>query len=376
MSKHLVIAAAGTGGHVMPGVAVAKILISRGWTVSWIGTEQGMERRIVERQKIPFTALDFQGLRGKGLKTMLFGGFKLLKCIAQSRTILAQKHADAVFSTGGDPAVPVCFDFRKSTGGYIAVPVCLASGLKGIPYVLMNSDADPLLSIKMVQGNAAGVMCGFDGKAAKLAGDKGVVTGNPVRKEILAIPAPEERYQGREGRLKLLIFGGSLGAQVFNQNVPSSIAALPPEKRPEIIHQCGMKAVEEVKASYAALGIEAQVVPFIEDMAAAYVWADVVLARAGAISVSELTAAGVPSILVPLVTKTTSHQVGNAKYMQEAGAAIYLPQSELTTGKLTALLEGLNRKELLEMAKKAKALGKPDAAATVADFIEYVSNKE
>ena len=228
----------------------------------------------------------------------------------------------------------------------------------------------------MVQGNAAGVMCGFDGKAAKLAGDKGVVTGNPVRKEILAIPAPEERYQGREGRLKLLIFGGSLGAQVFNQNVPSLITALSPEKRPEIIHQCGMKAVEEVKASYAALGIEAQVVPFIEDMAAAYVWADVVLARAGAISVSELTAAGVPSILVPLVTKTTSHQVGNAKYMQEAGAAIYLPQSELTTGKLTALLEGLNREELLEMAKKAKALGKPDAAATVADFIEYVSNKE
>lgn len=360
MSKHLVIAAAGTGGHVMPGVAVAKILISRGWTVSWIGTEQGMERRIVERQKIPFTALDFQGLRGKGLKTMLFGGFKLLKCIAQSRTILTKKHADAVFSTGG----------------YIAVPVCLAAGLKGIPYVLMNSDADPLLSIEMVQGNAAGVMCGFDGKAAKLAGDKGVVTGNPVRKEILAIPAPEERYQGREGRLKLLIFGGSLGAQVFNQNVPSLIAALPPEKRPEVIHQCGMKAVEEVKASYAALGIEAQVVPFIEDMAAAYVWADVVLARAGAISVSELTAAGVPSILVPLVTKTTSHQVGNAKYMQEAGAAIYLPQSELTTGKLTALLEGLNREELLEMAKKAKALGKPDAAATVADFIEYVSNKE
>ena len=155
-----------------------------------------------------------------------------------------------------------------------------------------------------------------------------------------------------------------------------SVKDLPPEKRPEIIHQCGMKAVEEVKASYAALGIEAQVIPFIEDMAAAYVWADVVLARAGAISVSELTAAGVPSILVPLVTKTTSHQVGNAKYMQEAGAAIYLPQSELTTGKLTALLEGLNRKELLEMAKKAKALGKPDAAATVADFIEYVSNKE
>lgn len=359
-SKHLVIAAAGTGGHVMPGIAVAKILLSRGWTVSWIGTEQGMERRLVERQKIPFTALDFQGLRGKGLKTMLFGGFKLLNCIFKSKTILKEQKADAVFSTGG----------------YVAVPVCLAAGMKGIPYVLMNSDADPLLSVKMVQGNAAGIMCGFDGKAAKLAGNKGVVTGNPVRKEILAIPAPEDRYKGREGKLKLLIFGGSLGAQVFNENVPAAVAAIPESERPEIIHQCGIKAVEEVKTRYSELGIQAEVVPFIEDMAVAYEWCDVVLARAGAISVSELTAAGIPSILVPLITKTTSHQVGNAKYMEEAGASIYLPQNELAAGKLTGLLEGLNRTKLLEMAKKAKALGKPAAAETVADFIEYISNKD
>ena len=228
MSKHLVIAAAGTGGHVMPGIAVAKILRSRGWTVSWIGTEKGMERRLVERYGIPFHAFDFQGLRGKGLKTMLFGGFKLLSCIGKSRTILSGENADVVFSTGG----------------YIAVPVCLAAGLKGVPYVLMNSDADPLLSIKMVQGNAAGIMCGFDGKAAKLAGDRGVVSGNPVRQEILNIPEPQERYAGRTGRLNLLVFGGSLGAQVFNERIPPAIAMIPPEERPNIVHQCGIKAVE------------------------------------------------------------------------------------------------------------------------------------
>ena len=360
MSKHLVIAAAGTGGHVMPGIAVAKILRSRGWTVSWIGTEKGMERRLVERYGIPFHAFDFQGLRGKGLKTMLFGGFKLLSCIGKSRTILSGENADVVFSTGG----------------YIAVPVCLAAGLKGVPYVLMNSDADPLLSIKMVQGNAAGIMCGFDGKAAKLAGDRGVVSGNPVRQEILNIPEPQERYAGRTGRLNLLVFGGSLGAQVFNERIPPAIAMIPPEERPNIVHQCGIKAVESVKALYMELGVEAEVVPFIDDMAKAYQQADAVIARAGAISVSELTAAGVPSILVPLVTKTTSHQVGNAEYMQQAGAAIYLPQSELQPQKLKDILCGLNREKLLSMAEKAKRLGKPQAAETVADFIEYIARKE
>lgn len=360
MSKHLVIAAAGTGGHVMPGIAVAKILRSRGWTVSWIGTEKGMEWRLVERYGIPFHAFDFQGLRGKGLKTMLFGGFKLLSCIGKSRKILSGENADVVFSTGG----------------YIAVPVCLAASLKGIPYVLMNSDADPLLSIKMVQGNAAGIMCGFDGKAAKLAGDRGVVSGNPVRQEILNIPAPQERYAGRTGRMNLLVFGGSLGAQVFNERIPPAIAKIPPEERPNVVHQCGIKAVESVKALYRELEVEAEVVPFIDDMAKAYQQADAVIARAGAISVSELTAAGVPSILVPLVTKTTSHQVGNAEYMQQAGAAIYLPQSELQPQKLKDILCGLNREKLLSMAEKARELGKPQAAETVADFIEYIARKE
>lgn len=359
MSKNLAIAAAGTGGHVMPGIAVAKILRSRGWTVTWIGTEKGMERRLVEAQSIPFKALDFLGLRGKGLKTMLFGGFKLLASIAKSRTYLSEIKADVVFSTGG----------------YVAVPVCLAAGLKSIPYVLMNSDADPLLSIKMVQANAAGIMCGFNGKAAEMAGSRGIVTGNPVRQEIVDLPEPEKRYEGRSGKLRLLIFGGSLGAQVFNENIPKAISLIPEETRPIIVHQCGVKAVEEVTKRYKELGIEAEVVPFIDKMADAYLWSDVVIARAGAISVSELMVGGIPAILVPLVAKTTSHQVGNAKYMQEAGAAIYLPQTELTAEKLSNILMGLNRESLLEMAIRARSLGKSDAAKTVADFIEHVSQK-
>lgn len=354
MTKKLMIAAAGTGGHVMPGIAVAKILESRGWEVSWIGTEQGMERRLVERQGIAFNALNFQGLRGKGLKTMLFGGFKLLKCIFDSRRLLKENDTSVLFSTGG----------------YVAVPVALAAGVQGIPYVLMNSDADPLLSIRMIQGNAAGIMCGFDGKAAELAGDRGLVTGNPVRGEISALPAPAERYAGRKGPLQLLIFGGSLGAKVLNEVVPRAMAQLPQEKRPVITHQCGAGSVAAVSELYKQLGVEAEVVPFIDDMAAAYAKCDLVISRAGAISASELMSAGVPAIMVPLVVKTTSHQLGNARYVESAGAGICMMQDEMSAEKLAETVASLNREKLLEMAEKAKKLGKPHAAETVADFIE------
>lgn len=358
MTKKLVISAAGTGGHVMPGIAVAKILASRGWEISWIGTEQGMERRLVERQGISFDALDFQGLRGKGLKTLLLGSFKLLQCIFKSKNLLKQRKADVLFSTGG----------------YVSVPVALAARLEGIPYVLMNSDADPLLSIRMIQSGASGVMCGFDGKAAKLAGKKSVVTGNPVRNEISALPEPKVRYENQTGPLRLLIFGGSLGAKVLNEVVPLAMAQIPEEKRPIITHQCGVKSVEEVSTRYVQLGIQAQVVPFIDDMASAYQNCDLVISRAGAISVSELLSAGIPSIMVPLVVKTTSHQLGNALYVQEAGAGICLTQDKLNASTLAEMVGSLDRKRLLEMAENAKKIGKPNAANEVADFIESLIN--
>ncbi len=357
MSKRIVISAAGTGGHVMPGIAVARLLVSRGWEVYWIGTEQGMERRLVERAGFKFFALDFQGLRGKGWKTMLFGGFKLLASINASRKLLNELKPDVLFSTGG----------------YVSVPVCLAAGLKGIPYVLMNSDAAPLLSIRMILSNASGLMCGFDGKAARLAGDKAIVSGNPVRKEITAVPPPAERYIGRSGPLNILIFGGSLGARVLNETVPQAIALMPEDKRPKIVHQSGVKETEAVRERYAKLGIEAEVVPFIDDMGAAYSRCDLVISRAGAISVSELLAAGVPAIMVPLVVKTTSHQLGNAQYVQSHGAGICMPQSDLTAERLSEKLCSLDRSQLIEMAEKAKAMGRLHATETVADCLEKVA---
>ncbi|MCD8339320.1 MAG: undecaprenyldiphospho-muramoylpentapeptide beta-N-acetylglucosaminyltransferase [Burkholderiales bacterium] len=356
MTKTLVIAAAGTGGHVMPGLAVAKIMIERGWNVHWIGTKVGMERKLVEKYDIPFDELNFQGLRGKGLETMLTGGFKLVGSILRSRNLLKKCQADIVFSTGG----------------YVAVPVCLAAGAISIPYVLMNSDAEPLLSVKLVQGNSSGVLCGFQGLAADLAGNKALITGNPVREEIIKVRHPEVRYAEPKDKLDLLIFGGSLGAKVFNETAPRALALIPEDKRPNVVHQCGIKAVPDVEALYKELGVKAEVVPFIEDMAAAYEKADVVLARAGAISVSELTAAGVPAILVPLVVKTTSHQKGNAEYMSKEGAAVYLPQTELTPERLAEVIQELDRETLLEMAKKAKLLGHPGAATTAANFLEHI----
>ncbi len=356
MTKTLVIAAAGTGGHVMPGIAVANIMLERGWNVHWIGTKVGMERKLVEKDNIPFDALNFKGLRGKGIETMLTGGFKLVGSIIKSRSLLKKYDTDIVFSTGG----------------YVAVPVCLAAGSAGIPYVLMNSDSDPLLSVKMVQGNSSGVLCGFPGAAATLAGRKAIVIGNPVRSEILQVRRPEERYKDRTGKLNLLIFGGSLGAKVFNETAPRALALIPQEQRPKVTHQCGIKAVSEVKKLYEELGVEAEVVPFIDDMAAAYDNADFVLARAGAISVSELTAAGVPAILVPLVVSTTSHQKGNAEYMSKEGAAVYLPQAELTPERLAEVIQELDRRKLLEMAIISKELGRPHAAQTAADFLEHI----
>jgi len=355
--NHLVVVAAGTGGHVMPGIAVAEALRGRGWSVSWLGTQSGMERGLVERHGIAFDAIDFSGLRGKGLKTLLLGGFLLLRALWQSRARLRARSPKVVFTTGG----------------YVAVPAGMAASTLGVPLVLMNSDADSLLSTRLLSPIASGVLCGFDGAAAQKAGAKGLVTGNPVRAEIAAIPAPVQRYTGRSGPLRLLVVGGSLGAQVLNETVPAALARMPASQRPRVVHQCGAKNVETVQAAYRDAGVEAEIVPFIDDIARRYADADVVLCRAGAITVTELAAAGVPSILVPLVVSTTHHQRTNAEFMASRAAALHLPQNELTAERLAALLSGLTRERLLELATAARALGRPDATTTVASVIERVA---
>jgi UDP-N-acetylglucosamine--N-acetylmuramyl-(pentapeptide) pyrophosphoryl-undecaprenol N-acetylglucosamine transferase len=355
--SHLVVVAAGTGGHVMPGLAVAEALRGRGWSVSWLGTKAGMERGLVERHGIAFDAIDFSGLRGKGLKTLLLGGFLLLRALWQSRCLLRARAPKVVFSTGG----------------YVAVPAGLAAASLGLPLVLMNADADTLLSTRLLTPLAAGVLCGFDGGAATAAGDKGLVTGNPVRDEIASIAAPERRFPGRSGPLRLLVVGGSLGARVLNETVPAAVARIAVERRPRLVHQCGAQQLDDVRHAYAAAGVDAEVVPFIDNMARRYSEADVVLCRAGAITVTELAVAGVASVLVPLVVSTTQHQQTNAEFLAARGAALHLPQTELSAERLAGLLESLTRERLVTMAIAARALGRPDSTATVAAVIEKVA---
>jgi len=355
-SRHLLVVAAGTGGHVMPGLAVADELQARGWTVSWLGTRAGMERRLVEGRGIAFDAIDFAGLRGKGIKTLLFGGFLLLRALWQSRAIVKMRQPAMVFSTGG----------------YVAVPAGLAATALGRPLALLNADASPLLSLKILRSQAVAIFCGFDGAAARMGGERALVTGNPVRPPIAQIAPPAQRYAGRSGPLSLLVVGGSLGAQVLNEILPLALARIDPARRPGVVHQCGAQHLEATRAAYARAGVAAEVVPFIDDMAARYAAADLAICRAGAITVTELTAAGVPAVLVPFVVKTTAHQRSNAEFLAAHGAAIHLPQAEFTAERLAQVLGELDRDRLQRMAEQARALGKPEATRVVADAIEHI----
>ena len=357
MTRHLVVVAAGTGGHVIPGLAVAREMVRRGWTVSWLGTTTGMENRLVPPAGYVLDRLAFAGLRGKGLVGNVAGGFRMLGALARSFSLLRRREAAAVLGMGG----------------YVCFPAGWAAKLLGRPLVLMNADAGLLLSNRALLPAAQRIAFGFDGDAARSVGAKAVVTGNPVRDEIETMAGPEQRYAGRSGALRVLVVGGSLGAKVLNERVPAALALLPVDARPLVTHQTGEAAADGVRAAYAGHAIEAIVRPFIDDMAAQLAACDVIVCRAGAITVSELCAAGVPAVLVPLVVSTTTHQRDNAAWMEKHGAAIHLPQAEFTDRRLAHLLAGLTRAALLSMAVKARALSKPHAAARVADQIEAVT---
>jgi UDP-N-acetylglucosamine--N-acetylmuramyl-(pentapeptide) pyrophosphoryl-undecaprenol N-acetylglucosamine transferase len=355
-SRHLIIMAAGTGGHIMPGLAVADEMKRRGWTVSWLGTEGGMENRLVPPTGIPLDTISFNGLRGKGAKGTLLGGFKLLKGFAECARILKTRQAAAVLGMGG----------------YVCFPGGLMAKARGLPLVMVNADAALLLSNKALLPLTNVLACGFDGPAARHKVAR--VTGNPVRAEIEAIAPPAERFAGRNGPLRVLIVGGSLGARALNEVVPQALALIPAEQRPFVTHQTGMANLEAVKASYVQAGlnpaVDAEVLPFINNMAQRLADCDVIICRAGAITVSELCAAGVPSVLIPLVVSTTAHQRDNAEYMAEHGAAVHLPQTEMSAASLAQHLQGLQRPELLAMAEKAHRLARLQSAAAVADAIE------
>ncbi len=357
--SHLVIMAAGTGGHIIPGLAVAREMQSRGWSVSWLGTTHGMENKLVPPTAIPLDTISFNGLRGKGLLHTATGGVRLLKAFWDCLRILRQRSASAVLGMGG----------------YVCFPGGLMASLLNKPLMLVNADAALLLSNKSLLPLADRVAFGFAGAAARNT-KNAVVTGNPVRAAIEALPPPAQRFAGRSGPLRLLVVGGSLGAQVLNETLPQTLALLPAAQRPLVLHQTGAPQVDAVRAAYAQAGITAKVQIFIDDMPAQLAACDLMVCRAGAITVSELCAAGVAAVLVPLIVSTTAHQRDNAQWMAEQNAAVHLPQTELTPQKLATLLQGLDRAQLLAMATQARGLARAHAAARVANELELLVRRD
>ena len=352
--KHLLVMAAGTGGHVIPGLAVAAEMKQRGWTVSWLGTDKGLENRLVPAAGIALDRLAFRGMRGKGVLGNVAGALRLVGAFFASARIVGRQRADAVVGMGGYVCLP---------GGWIA-------WLLRKPLLLVNADATLLLSNRALAPLARRIAFGFAGDSAREVGPKAVVTGNPVRAAIEALAEPAARFAGRSGPIRLLVVGGSLGARVLNECVPQAIALMAPGERPRVTHQTGEAMHDAVRAAYAATGADAAVLPFIDDMATRLGECDLIVCRAGAMTVSELCAAGVAAVLVPFVASTTSHQRDNAEWMAARGAAIHLPQGELSPRRLADLLGGLTREALLAMATEARALARPRAAARVADEIE------
>lgn len=351
--KRLLIMAAGTGGHIFPGLAIAETMRTRGWQVSWLGTAHGMEREIVPRHGVEMDVIDFRGLRGKGLRHTVGGAFKLAASFATCLRILARRKPDVVLGMGG----------------YVTVPGGMMARLRGIPVVLVNADAALLLSNKALAPIASRILFGFPADFGRAAG-KAVVTGNPVRKEIMALPLPAVRYGQRTGPLRLLIVGGSLGAKALNECIPTALARIPASERPIVVHQSGKQHIEALRTAYADAQVDAEVVDFIEDMPRRYAEADLVICRAGAITVSELTAAGIASVLVPFIASTTSHQRDNARWMAAQNAAIHLPQDELTPDRVASLLQSMTREACLNMAQSAYDNGRRGANEAIADVLE------
>ena len=350
--KTILVMAGGTGGHVFPGLAVADYLHARGWRVVWMGNPEGMEAKLVPARGYEMAWVRFAALRGKGLLRKLLLPVNLLRAFGQSLGALSRVKPNVVLGMGG----------------YVTFPGGMMAALTGRPLVVHEQNSVAGLANRVLAGVADRILSGFPGVLRQ-----GEWAGNPVRTEIAALPLPAQRYAGRSGPLDVLVVGGSLGARALNEAVPRALALLQPGERPRVTHQSGAKQIDDLRAAYAAAGMEAQLLPFIDDMAARYAAADLVVCRAGALTIAELAAAGVASVLVPFPLAVDDHQTGNARFLSEAGAAILLPQRELTPEKLAALLRELTREKLAAMAEKARALAKPEATRAVAEVCMEVA---
>jgi len=358
-NRTLMVMAGGTGGHVYPALAVADVLRARGWNVFWLGTKNGLEARVVPAAGIDMVWVSMGGVRGKGLLKKLLLPLTLLVAFWQSLVAILKRRPDVVLGMGG----------------YTAFPGGMMASLLNKPLVIHEQNSVGGLTNRMLACLADRVLTAFP-KVFTHAHDKPIpcrhVTtewvGNPVRTDIAATTQIE-----RSGALRLLVVGGSLGAQALNELVPQALALLPAEQRPTVVHQSGRQHLDALRANYAAAGVAAEVRDYIEDMAAAYQACDFAICRAGAMTVAELACAGVPAVLVPFPFAVDDHQTGNAEFLSEAGAAWLIQQKDLSADKLAALIVGLDREKLAAMADRARALAKPDATVRVADICEVLA---
>jgi UDP-N-acetylglucosamine--N-acetylmuramyl-(pentapeptide) pyrophosphoryl-undecaprenol N-acetylglucosamine transferase len=337
--------AGGTGGHVFPALAVAEQLQASGWPVHWLGTRAGLEARVVPPTGIPVHWIEVKGLRGKGFLRKLTAPFMLLWALSQAAVVVWKVKPAAVLGMGG---------FATGPGGLMA-------WLLRRPLLIHEQNSVAGLTNRLLAPLADPVLEAFPGSLRHARH-----TGNPVRDSIAAMPFAAPDISGR--RARLLVVGGSLGAAALNQQVPAALQGMPPEQRPEVWHQTGLRLIDDARSAYSAAGIDVRLDAFIDDMASAYRWADLVLCRAGALTIAELAAVGVASILVPYPYAVDDHQTANARYLVEAGAAVLLPQSEMSVERLQQALQLLGQPDRLRlMAECARSRAMPDAARQVAD---------
>ncbi len=344
--------AGGTGGHIFPGLAVAQALRDRGWRVHWLGAPGSMESQLVPPRGFPLETVDFSGVRGKGLKTLVFLPLRLLRAFWQSVVVVRRVRPDVVIGLGG----------------YITFPGGMMSVLLGKPLVLHEQNSVAGMANKVLAGVADRVFTAFPGVLKRASW-----IGNPLRAGFLAQPEPAERFAGRSGPLRLLVVGGSLGAKALNETVPKALALIAPGERPQVLHQSGAKQIDELRANYAAAGVQAQLTPFIDDTATAFAEADLVVCRAGASTVTEIAAVGAAAVFVPFPSAVDDHQTTNARFLVEAGGGWLVPQRDLTPQSLADLIHDTTREELVRRATAARNMRKTTATADMVAACEALA---
>jgi len=327
------IMAGGTGGHIFPGLAVAQALRDKGWRVHWLGAPDSMESRLVPKRGIPLELVDFSGVRGKGLQTLVLLPLRLLKAFWQSIQVVRRVKPQVVVGLGG----------------YISFPGGMMGVALGKPLVLHEQNSVAGMANKVLAMVADRVFTAFPKVFSN-----GQWIGNPLRAEFLSQPAPQERFAGRSGPLKVLVVGGSLGARALNTVVPQALALIPAGQRPVVTHQAGEKQIDELRANYAAAGVQATLTPFIDDTAQAFADADLVICRAGASTVTEIAAVGAAAVFVPFPSAVDDHQTSNARFLVDQGGGWLMPQSQLTPEALANLLQKTERSVLLQRGLAAK----------------------